>query len=278
MPPTFAFTAREIIDQGRVPQDVFNALKQWCQSEKLPVLADEQLVLFLLSCYNELEATQKTIHAHFKCKVSAPELFFNRDFWAEDVQKAMKVCQMSIFPTRTANNEAIVFWRLQDFSYSKFNLEYIVKLVFMIGEFACYQDPPEGVVILIDLKGLGLWHLTKLRIGPLRKFFKFVQEGYSCKIRQIHIFNTVYFIDKIMVILKPLMSKELYNMIKFHPSNMKMESFFETHLPRDCIPADYEGSLPDQATLSVQTYNALQGMNKFYRDEEQQVKAYKIVQ
>ncbi|EFA04835.1 uncharacterized protein LOC100141747 [Tribolium castaneum] len=278
MPPTFAFRAQEIIAQGRVPQEVFNELKQWCQSQKLPPLADEQLVLFLLSCYNDLEASQNTIHAHFKCKLSAPELFFNRDFGAEDIQKPMKVCQMSILPTRTAKNEAIILWRLQDTSYSKFNLENIVKLVFMVGEFVCYQDPPDGLIVLIDLKGLGLLHLTKLRVGPLRKFFYFVQEGYSCKIRQIHIFNTVYFIDKIMVILKPLMSKELYNMIKFHPTNIKMDEFFEHHLPKECMPADYEGSLPDQATLSLQTYNAFQGMKKFYRDEEEQVKAYKIMQ
>lgn len=85
----------------------------------------------------------------------------------------------------------------------------------MVGEFVCYEDPPDGVIVLIDLKGLGLMHITKLRVGPLRKFFQFVQEGYQCKIKQIHVFNTVYFIDKILIILRPLMNKELYNMVSW---------------------------------------------------------------
>lgn len=83
----------------------------------------------------------------------------------------------------------------------------------MVAELPLYQDPPDGLVVLIDLKGLSLLHVTKLRLGPLRKFFQYVQEGYSCKIKQIHVLNTVYFIDKILIIMKPLMSKELYNMV-----------------------------------------------------------------
>lgn len=91
MPPTFNFSAQKIIEKGRVPRELFDQLKQWCQSQQLPNLSDEQIVIFLLSCYNELEATQNTIHSHFKCKLSAPDLFFNRDFRAEDIQKSMKV-------------------------------------------------------------------------------------------------------------------------------------------------------------------------------------------
>lgn len=54
-----------------------------------------------------------------------------------------------------------------------------------------------------------------------------------------------------------------------------MDDFFNKYLPRDCLPADYGGTLPDQAILSLQTYNAFKGMTKFYEDEENQAKAYK---
>ncbi|KAH0820806.1 hypothetical protein MTP99_004800 [Tenebrio molitor] len=278
MAPTHAFDAQLLINQGRVPQETFDQLKKWCSTQKLPPLSDEQLVLFLLSCFNELKATQKTIHAHFTCKSGAPELFFNRDTNAEDVQRAMKVCQVSILPRRTDKNDAIALWRLQDTSYYKFNLEYTIKLIFMVAELPLYQDPPDGLVVLIDLKGLSLLHVTKLRLGPLRKFFQYVQEGYSCKIKQIHVLNTVYFIDKILIIMKPLMSKELYNMITFHSAKGNMSDFFEKHIPIDLIPLDYGGHLPHQATLSMQTYNSFRGMKKFYKDEEEQVKAYKLMQ
>ena len=91
MPPKFGFQAQSLIEEGRVPKEIFNELKQWCSTQRIPTLSDEQLVVFLLSCYNVLEATQKTIHAHFKCKSGAPELFFNRDINTEDMQKCMKV-------------------------------------------------------------------------------------------------------------------------------------------------------------------------------------------
>ncbi|KAJ3652523.1 hypothetical protein Zmor_018479 [Zophobas morio] len=278
MPPKFGFQAQSLIEEGRVPKEIFNELKQWCSTQRIPTLSDEQLVVFLLSCYNVLEATQKTIHAHFKCKSGAPELFFNRDINAEDMQKCMKVCQISILPKRTDKNETILLFRLQDTAYHRFNLEHVIKLVFMVGELPLYHNPPDGLIALIDLKGVGLLHITRLRVGPLRKFFHFVQEGYSCKIKQIHVLNTVYFIDKIMVIMKPLMSKELYNMIKFHPTNLKMDDFFEKHISRDCVPEDYGGNLPSQGELSLQTYNAFRGMRQFYKDEEEQVKEYKRLQ
>jgi hypothetical protein len=57
-----------------------------------------------------------------------------------------------------------------------------------------------------------------------------------------------------------------------------MSDFFEKHIPIDLIPLDYGGHLPHQATLSMQTYNSFRGMKKFYKDEEEQVKAYKLMQ
>ncbi|RZB40161.1 uncharacterized protein BDFB_009187 [Asbolus verrucosus] len=276
MAPKLQFAAKTVIDQGRVPRETFEELKQWCLLQNLPVLSDEQLILFLLSCYNVLDATKNTIHAYFKCKHEAPELFYNRNMEAEDVLKACKTCEFAVFPVKTANNEAVVMLKLQESAYYKFHLEAIMKTLLMVGELTLYQDPPDGLVQVIDMKGFGLLHLTRLRIGPLRKFFQYVQEGVPCRLKQIHVLNTVYFIDKIMKIVKPFMKEELYNMIKFHPAHMKMGDFFEKYLPMDCLPEDYGGSLPKLNVLSCQTYDMIRGLERFYRDEEEQVRSYKM--
>lgn len=57
-------------------------------------------------------------------------------------------------------------------------------------------------------------HLTKARLGPLKNFFYYLQEGLPLKLRQIQVLNAVYFMDKVMAILKPFMKKELINMVR----------------------------------------------------------------
>lgn len=58
-------------------------------------------------------------------------------------------------------------------------------------------------------------HLTKTRLGPIKNFFYYLQEGLPLKLKQIQVLNVVSFIDKIMTILKPFMKKELFEMVSY---------------------------------------------------------------
>lgn len=56
-------------------------------------------------------------------------------------------------------------------------------------------------------------HLTRVRMGNVRNFLQFVQEAIPIQLTAIHVLNVVYFIDKIMGLIKPFMKKELFKLV-----------------------------------------------------------------
>lgn len=66
-------------------------------------------------------------------------------------------------------------------------------------------------------------HLTRLRLGPLKFFFQLLQEALPCRIKAIHILNTVYFVDKLVAMLKPFMKQELYDKVILNFDDPKVD-------------------------------------------------------
>lgn len=56
-------------------------------------------------------------------------------------------------------------------------------------------------------------HLTRIRMANIKSFLQFVQEAIPIKLKTIHVLNSVYFVDKILAILKPFMKMELLKMV-----------------------------------------------------------------
>ncbi|KAF2881465.1 hypothetical protein ILUMI_24701, partial [Ignelater luminosus] len=206
----FGFKAEQIINEGRITKKDIDLIKKWLSTQNnLPRVTEEQIVLFLLSCSNEQEHTKTTIKAYYAVKKEAPELFNNRQMNRADVQKQLKMMEFAVLPERTDKGSTIIFFRILDSNYSNFEMGPFLKLLFMTLDAAIHDNPPTELVILGDIKNMGLMHLTKLKIKYIKFFFYYLQEGLPVKLKAIHILNTVYFIDKAMVIVNPFISKEV---------------------------------------------------------------------
>lgn len=88
---SYQFKAKEIIDQGRTTQAAIDDIKEWLTTTTIPQLPEELIVLFLLSCENNLNSVKNTIQAYFKIKSEAPEIFNDRDVDSDELKKASKV-------------------------------------------------------------------------------------------------------------------------------------------------------------------------------------------
>lgn len=60
---------------------------------------------------------------------------------------------------------------------------------------------------------VGLMHLTRVRMGNVKRFLQFVQEAIPIQLKEIHVLNVVYFIDKILGLIKPFMKTELFKLV-----------------------------------------------------------------
>lgn len=73
------------------PSDV-QKLKEWIQKQSaIPQnLKDEQLILFLHSCYNDMENTKKCMTEYYSLRRKAAQFFGHRDIMHEDLKKTLK--------------------------------------------------------------------------------------------------------------------------------------------------------------------------------------------
>lgn len=255
----YQFTAQNIIDEGRTTQEAIDEIKKWIiESDDLPKSIPEQMiVVFLLSCNNEIEATKATVKAYFYCKKNGPEIHDNRDLHLPDVAKALRTVKMSSIPNRTKDNDVIHFFKLHDSKLSSFDLASLMKISYMLLDVSQEKNPPDGLIVVIDMKGFGLLHLTKFNYGLLKKYMQFLQEGMPLQIRSIHVLNSVYFFDKVLSILKMVMKSELIEMLKIHTPSVDMQAFFKEHVPIECMPKDYGGEAPSVDELHDRTLKQL---------------------
>ncbi|CAH0548869.1 unnamed protein product [Brassicogethes aeneus] len=265
----FDFEAQDVINEGRTSQKAIEEIKTFISNnEDIPTIPDQMIVLFLLSCRNDIEFTEKTIKAYYKCKKNAPEIFDDRDMSKEDLQLALKTVKMASVPRRTEDNHTVHVLKLDDSNYGNFELVPIMKASYMLLDVTQQVNPPDGLIVVIDMKPLRLMHLMKLKIGAIRKYITFLQEGFPIKLKEIHLLNAVYFVDKVMNIVKSCMNSELVDMLKIHQSDIDMNEFYEKHLSSKYLPSDYGGELPSVDKLAEITLEKLKNRQAFFDEEE----------
>lgn len=134
------------------------------------------------------------------------------------------------------------------------------------------SSPPSGLVMLFDMRHVGLTHLTRMRIGALRLFFSYLQEALPIKLREIHVFNTVWFIDKIFSVIKPLMNAELFQKINLHTSSVDFTELNKKWLPKWALPSDFMGELSCIADFHQLNRRRLLELLPYFQAEERQRK------
>ena len=92
-----------------------------------------------------------------------------------------------------------------------------VKLLNMALDASIYSHGcSPGYIYLFDMHGAGLGHLMRLSITSIRRFFEYVQEALPVRLKAIHVLNTVWFMDKVLAIIKPFMKKELFDLVRIY--------------------------------------------------------------
>lgn len=98
----------------------------------------------------------------------------------------------------------------------------------------------EGHVFVIDMQNIVFGHLARLNLMIMKKFFMYLQEGLPVRLKGFYFINAVPFMDKVMMLIKPFMKKELLQMLYIYPENDDMSGFYK-FVPKDCLPADLGG-------------------------------------
>lgn len=70
-----------------------------------------------------------------------------------------------------------------------------------------------GHVLVIDVKGLGIGHVTRSNPMIFKKFLCYLQDAFPVRLKAIHFLHSAAALDMLFTMTKPFMKKELIEMV-----------------------------------------------------------------
>lgn len=123
---------------------------------------------------------------------------------------------MISLPNKTPEGYEILIYRLVDTDPSKIMFSDCLKSFCMFNDIRLSEDyMADGYVVVMDMKGVRLGHVTRVQFGPLRSIMAYIQEAHPARLKKIYICHAASFVNQIMAMVKPLIKSEMLQLLHF---------------------------------------------------------------
>ncbi|XP_058124212.1 alpha-tocopherol transfer protein-like [Anopheles ziemanni] len=250
----------------QVTRESIVKLKQWLATQPhLPQVQEHDIALFLHANYGDLEATQRTIENYYTHRSSNRECFAGRDIFNEALQTALSIMMITMLPGETKEGYKMIYTRLLTSDTTHFNHPQILKLITMcLDLWVRLEGNANGHIMLMDMQGMHLSHMTKLNMGAAKKHMFYVQEALPIRLKQIHFINVVPFMNQLMFLTKPFMRKDVQEMINMH---VNLDTLHQA-VPVESLPNEYGGNGGSFDELEKSFKDKLYAHNDWFRTME----------
>ncbi|XP_059489003.1 alpha-tocopherol transfer protein-like [Neocloeon triangulifer] len=222
-------------------EDIQHVQKWMTHQRHLPTISDEFVLLFLHSCEYSLEKAKTTIETYFTIRAGVPEFFARRDPKTADVKNSFDVAEMIAVPKSTNSGYRVLLYRLKETEPSKANFVELMKAFFVFADIRISEDGlAPGYIVIFDMKGVSIGHLTRVSLPSLKKYMVYIQEAHPARLKAIHVIHCVSFMDRVMALVKPLMKGELMGLLHLHTGGVECIK----DIPQEILPEDYGGKAP----------------------------------
>lgn len=237
------FDLEEAIDaDSDLSREKLAEIRKWAEGREdiFPGMTDMQLLLFLQSCYGDVEKTKECIVNYFNCILEVPQFFDHWDVHRDQIKQACDTVFYAPMPKLSPKKHLMVVCRFRHTDASKYVFSDGSRVFMMTSEAQFLsRGPQEGLCAIMDMTNMCFSHLWRFPVPLVRRFINMIQEGMPVRLKEIHIINCSYFLPTLMSFIKPFMKKELADLIQCHSG--AMESFHE-QFPADCLPKELGGS------------------------------------
>ncbi|KAB0791327.1 hypothetical protein PPYR_03127 [Photinus pyralis] len=268
MPLNYADVPLQYAKHKDLHKEDVEYLKSWMGKQPhLPQISDLEVILLLSSCDCKVEMAKTTIENHFTLRGMIPEIFGPRD--PETWRLALDVATVLPLPKLTPEGYQIFYCKINNPDPSKYVFTDAIKYLETIFKLTILQKGTlDGMIGVVDMEGYSLAHLAKVNLMVLKRLIVFVQEALPMKLAAAHFINAGTRLDKIFALMKPIMKKEIIEMIHIHSDYQK--TLYKS-LPLDCMPKDYGGSLGSVQEMRAATVEMVLNNMDFIADEERKV-------
>ncbi|XP_061722226.1 clavesin-1-like [Cydia pomonella] len=225
---------------GVTPEDVAK-LRAWLATQPhLPgeLLSDLDLVLAYHCCQRSAEVSKQVLDLHFTLKTLFTNFFKDR-LVTEKTFATLSMCGTLPVKMRAHNDSAVFYCCLTDPDAKKFTFHECIRVALMTLELWQEEEGTwPGLQIIFDMRMFSLQHLAKLDLHTIQQFLYYLQEAMLVKVTALQFINAPSFIDKVMMLIKPFLKKELMECLFIHQIGA---TTLEKHLPIESLPEEAGG-------------------------------------
>ncbi|XP_044763483.1 alpha-tocopherol transfer protein-like isoform X3 [Coccinella septempunctata] len=260
---------KEYEKNPQLKKEDVESLRSWAEKQPhLPKISELQYILFLQSCYYSNEQAKSAIENFFTVRTLCRDIFANGNPKDPAIQMALDVGLVTILPKVAPSGYKVVFMKLLDTNPDKYILLDELRMFDMVITLLMnLQGTNEGLHIVFDFEGSTFAHLLKYTSLTAKKYLFYVQEALPIRLKDIHIIHAPTWIDRGLAIVKPLIKKELFDMINIHTT---MDTFYKK-VPQEMLLKDFGGTLEPCKVLGEQMRAMLEKNEQFFKDQEAQI-------
>ncbi|XP_059046916.1 alpha-tocopherol transfer protein-like [Achroia grisella] len=231
---------------GVTPADI-SSLRQWLLTQPhLPAehITDLDLILAYHCCERSSEVAKQVLDLNLTLRTLFVNFYKDR-LMNDKIEAIHHTALLLPLEIKTRENYSVIYSRLLDYDPKHFVFADCVRTILMVVDLWQYKTGTwPGFVILIDLDRITLGHLARLDLQTIQQFLYFLQEAMLMKVKGLHFLNAPSFMDKLMMMIKPFMKKDLLDVLHIHQIGSKsLEQFVST------------AGLPKEAGGKYKTFN-----------------------
>ncbi|XP_075543754.1 uncharacterized protein LOC142578239 [Dermacentor variabilis] len=235
---------RELGETPEVKQTALEELRQLISGE--PSLNcptdDDFLVKFLRARKYDTKSAFKNVKKYFQVRRDRPELF-------EDLTPSCipfdVVCRRHQLLTVSRHTDPlgrmVLLVKIGSWNTEICTLNDFFRVGIALGEcFLLRQDfQVRGIVVIVDLKGLNVYHLSYYTPSVIRTLVSLVQDCFPLRLKKVYVINNPPIFDFLFAITKTFLKAKLAKRIQFLGYNLT-----ELHqlVPDDVISEEHEGT------------------------------------
>uniref|UniRef100_A0A1I8NP19 CRAL-TRIO domain-containing protein n=1 Tax=Stomoxys calcitrans TaxID=35570 RepID=A0A1I8NP19_STOCA len=252
-----------------------DALQQWFEdNKKLPKKIDRTMLWRLYQrASKDIEKTKKLIEVNYTLRLKNPQIFANRDPTDNDTNNTHEIAHIIPLRELTPSNAHVTVLHFYNPEPQLVHFTEDIKTFTMVNDCRfCLPDVivedekakiSDGAMLVIDMEGVSLKFIMRFTFFTMNTLFKYLYLAYPDAMKAVHLINCPPFINKILALVKPFMSKELFAMITCHIDGL--DSLYE-HIPRDMLPNEYGGKAGKLADLAEENKKLLLEKRDFLTD------------